>query len=158
MPISLARIDERLVHGIVVTQWYSTTNSQRIMVVDDEVANDEMRKSAMRMSKPSGAGMSLISEETAINNFKEGKYDNHNVLLVVNNVGVLLRLAKAGVKIPKVNIGIMLDRNDRKKYEKSFAASEKELKELKELEDLGIPIVYQFAPSDKEKLLKEYIK
>lgn len=158
MGIKLARIDERLVHGIVVTQWTSTTNAQRIMVIDDVVAEDEMRKSAMRMSKPSGVGMSLINEKTAITNIKSGKYDNHNVLLVVNNVEVLVRLAKEGIKIPKVNIGIMLDRPERKKYEKSFAATENELQLLKELEDMGIPVTYQFAPSDKEVSLKEYLK
>lgn len=158
MSIKLARIDERLVHGIVVTQWTSNTNAQRIMVIDDEVAKDELRKSAMRMSKPSGVGMSLINEETAVSNFKAGKYDNHNVLLVVNNVGVLIRLAKEGIEIPKVNIGIMLDREDRTKLEKSFAVSKEEMEELKELTNLGIPVTYQFAPSDKEVELKEYLK
>ena len=58
----------------------------------------------------------------------------------------------------RVNIGIMLDRPERKKYEKSFAATENELQLLKELEDMGISVTYQFAPSDKEVSLKEYLK
>lgn len=158
MGIKIARIDERLVHGIVVTMWAGSTNVQRIMVIDDEVAKDEIRKTAMRMSKPSGVGMSLISYDVALNNFKIGKYDDHDVLLVVNNVEVLLKLAKAGVKIPKINVGIMLDREDRIKYEKSFSATNEELLVLKELEDMGIPVSYQFSPNDKEKEIKEYIK
>ena len=52
----------------------------------------------------------------------------------------------------------MLDRPERKKYEKSFAATENELQLLKELEDMGISVTYQFAPSDKEVSLKEYLK
>ena len=90
MGIVLARIDERLVHGIVVTQWTSAVKAKRIMVVDDQVAQDEPRKAAMRLSKPAGTGMSLIDTETAVTNFKDGKYDNHNVFLVVNNVKTLL--------------------------------------------------------------------
>ena len=139
MGIELARIDERLVHGIVVTQWASSVKAKRIMVIDDEVANDEPRKSAMRLSKPAGTGMSLIDKNTAITNIKNGKYDSHNVLLVVNNVEILLELVKNGIEIPKINIGIMLDRPERKKFEKSFAATKEELEILKKLEDKGIP-------------------
>lgn len=157
MGIVIARIDQRLVHGIVVTQWASSVKAKRIMVVNDEVAGDEPRKAAMRLSKPAGTGMSLIDTETAITNFNAGKYDNHNVLLVVDNVEVLLKLVKNGIKIPKVNIGIMLDRADRKKYAKNFAASDKELDKLKELADMGIPVSYQFIPTDKEEPLSKFL-
>ncbi|KRM96107.1 hypothetical protein FC19_GL001179 [Liquorilactobacillus aquaticus DSM 21051] len=44
MSLVLARIDQRLIHGIVVTQWAGHTNAKRLMVVDDfvskEFAND----------------------------------------------------------------------------------------------------------------------
>lgn len=157
MSIVLARIDQRLVHGIVVTQWASAVKAKRIMVIDDEVAEDEPRKAAMRLSKPAGTGMSLISEKTGIENIKKGKYDGHNVLLVVNNVQTLLNLIEAGVTIPKVNIGIMLDRDDRHKYEKNFAASEEEMELLKKINDFGIPVSYQFTPSSKEEPLSKYM-
>lgn len=157
MGLVLARIDQRLVHGIVVTQWASSVKAKRIMVVDDEVAKDEPRKAAMRLSKPAGTGMSLIDTETAITNFKAGKYDSHNVLLVVNNVEILLTLAKNGIEIPKVNIGIMLDSKERTKYTKNFAATDEELSQLKEIEDMGIPVSYQFVPSDKEEPLSKFI-
>ena len=157
MGLVLARIDERLVHGIVVTQWASAVKAKRIMVVDDQVAQDEPRKAAMRLSKPAGTGMSLIDIETGITNFKAGKYDSHNVLLVVNNVKTLLDLSEQGIAIPKVNIGIMLDRNDRKKLAKNFAASPEELQQLQQLADKGIPVSYQFAPSAKEEPLDKFI-
>lgn len=157
MGVVIARIDQRLVHGIVVTQWASSTKAKRIMVVDDAVAVDEPRKAAMRMSKPAGTGMSLIGKEAAITNFNAGKYDNHNVLLVVNNVEILLELVKNGIIIPKVNIGIMLDREDRKKYAKNFAATDEEMKQLQELSERGIPVSYQFTPSDKEEPLSKFL-
>ncbi|PMC58966.1 PTS mannose/fructose/sorbose transporter subunit IIB [Dolosicoccus paucivorans] len=157
MGIVLARIDQRLVHGIVVTQWTSAVNAQRIMVIDDEVAVDEPRKAAMRMSKPAGTGMSLIDTETAVNNFKSGRYDNHNVLLVVNNVDILLKLLDEGIDIPKVNVGIMLDSDERQKYTSHFAATDEELHKLKEIETRGTPVTIQFAPSDKEEPLNNFI-
>lgn len=158
MGVVLARIDHRLVHGIVVTQWASKAKAKRIMVVDDAVAKDETRKAAMRLSKPAGTGMSLIDEDTAVTNFAAGKYDNHNVLLVVDNVQVLHKLIESGVDIPKVNIGIMNDREERTKYDKNFAATDEELQLLKELTDKGIPVSYQFAPNDPEIALSDYLK
>lgn len=156
MGLVLARIDQRLVHGIVVTQWASATKAKRIMVVDDAVAADESRKAVMRLSKPAGTGMSLIDTQTAITNFAAGKYDNHNVLLVVDNVEILKTLIENGVKVPKINVGIMLDRDDRKKYTTHFAASEGELAMLKELDALGIPVTVQFTPGDKAEPINKF--
>ncbi len=49
------------------------------MIIDDATANDEVRKAAMKLSKPSGQALSIITEEKALTNFKAGKYDNHTV-------------------------------------------------------------------------------
>ncbi len=64
MSLVLARIDQRLIHGIVVTQWAGATQAKRLSVVDDEVSKDEVQKSAMRMSKPVGlVCQSLIQKQ-----------------------------------------------------------------------------------------------
>lgn len=158
MGVVLARIDQRLVHGIVVTQWYKSVQAKRIMVVDDELSQDEEQKSVMRLSKPSGTGMSIISRETAINNFNNGKYDNHNVLLLVKEPETLIDLVNGGVSIPKINVGIIFDRDDREKLTKNVALNDKEKMDLKTLEDMGIPVQFQFVPSDKEEPLSKFVK
>lgn len=58
MSIISARIDFRLLHGIVATQWAPMSGAQRVMVIDDRVANDPVIKESMRLGKP--AGLSLI--------------------------------------------------------------------------------------------------
>lgn len=50
MSLVLVRIDQRLVHGIVVTQYASSSKAKRIMVVDDEASKDEVQKGVMRLS------------------------------------------------------------------------------------------------------------
>ena len=44
MDIRLARIDDRLIHGQVATVWAKLTNINRILVVSDSVAHDNLRK------------------------------------------------------------------------------------------------------------------
>ncbi len=158
MGLVLARIDQRLVHGIVVTQWAGATKAKRLMVIDDEISKDEIQKSAMRMSKPAGTGMSIIDTETAITNFNAGKYDSHNVLLIVREPETLLRLLEAGVKIPKVNIGIMFDDVDKKTVKKMVSVNEQEIRDLKEIEKKGVPVTFHYVPSDSEEPMSMYIK
>ncbi|MBM7708433.1 PTS system mannose/fructose/N-acetylgalactosamine-transporter subunit IIB [Enterococcus lemanii] len=158
MSLVLARIDQRLIHGIVVTQWAGATKAKRLMVVDDEISKDETQKAAMRMSKPAGTGMSIIDTQTAIDNFNAGKYDSHNVFLVVREPETLLQLAKGGVNIPKVNIGIMFDGDGKKTVKKMVAVNEKEIDDLKALQSLGIPVTFHFVPNDPEEPLETYIK
>ena len=65
MKITLARIDNRLMHGIVMTQYLPSTNSQRIMVIDDATANDALKKQMMNMAKPNGYASSIITTESS---------------------------------------------------------------------------------------------
>ncbi|MHC5250005.1 PTS system mannose/fructose/N-acetylgalactosamine-transporter subunit IIB [Enterococcus sp. LJL90] len=158
MGLVLARIDQRLIHGIVVTQWAGATKAKRLMVVDDEVSKDEVQKAAMRMSKPAGTGMSIIDVETAITNFNSGKYDSHNVFMIVREPETLIRLAEGGVKIPKVNIGIIFDGEGKETVKKMVSVDEKEVADLKKLEAMGIPVTFHFVPGDAEESLATYIK
>ena len=54
MGITLARIDNRLLHGIVATQWAPISNCTRLMVIDDKVAADPVLKESMKLARPVG--------------------------------------------------------------------------------------------------------
>ena len=105
MSIIAARIDNRLLHGIVATQWVPEFHPQRLMIIDDEYANDPTKKAGMRMAKPAGVALSIISRETAYANFAAGKYDDHTVFVVVREPQVVLDLQEAGQKVPRLTVG-----------------------------------------------------
>ena len=54
MNITLARIDDRLIHGQVTTVWSKVANAQRIIICNDEVYNDEVRRTLLRQAAPPG--------------------------------------------------------------------------------------------------------
>ena len=56
---------------------------KRIMIIDDTVANNELTKASMKLARPTGMAISIITEETALNNFKAGKYNDHTVFVLV---------------------------------------------------------------------------
>lgn len=151
MSVVLARVDQRLIHGIVVTQWAAYTKAKRLMVVDDEVSQDETMKAGMKISKPAGTSMSIISSDTAIENFKAGKYDNHTVFILVKEPATLVKLIANGVVIPKVNLGIIFNQSGKKQFTKMVAMDQKEQDDVKRIQSLGVPVTYHYVPNDDEK-------
>lgn len=55
--IVLTRIDNRLVHGQVATQWCGPIGANLILVANDEVAGNKLRQGLMDMAAPSYAAM-----------------------------------------------------------------------------------------------------
>ena len=41
------RVDDRLIHGQVVTQWVKVFKAQKIVVIDNNVAKDKMQKNIL---------------------------------------------------------------------------------------------------------------
>ena len=148
--VVLARIDQRLIHGIIVNQWAPALQVKRFMVVDDVLCNNDDIKASMRMAKPAGTGVSVISTETAITNFKAGKYDGQRVLVLVKEPETLIKLMEGGVEIPKVDLGIMFNEDGREAVTKFIALNDKERADLQTIKDKGIPVVIQYVPTDAE--------
>ena len=148
--VVLARIDQILIHGLVVNQWAPALQVKRFMVVDDVLCNNDDIKASMRMAKPAGTGVSVISTETAITNFKAGKYDGQRVLVLVKEPETLIKLMEGGVEIPKVDLGIMFNEDGREAVTKFIALNDKERADLQTIKDKGVPVVIQYVPTDAE--------
>ena len=52
--IKQLRIDERLIHGQITTQWSKVLAVDAIVVVNDAAAQDEMMRKVLLMTAPAG--------------------------------------------------------------------------------------------------------
>lgn len=154
MTVVLARIDQRLIHGLIVNQWAQALKVKRFMVVDDEISKNESIKASMRMSKPAGTGMSIIDTQKAITNFRAGKYDAQRVFVLVKEPDTLIKLIEGGVDIPKVDLGIIFNEDGREPVSKFVALNDKERKDLQTIQSKDIPLVIQYVPTDNEESFK----
>jgi len=145
----MSRIDNRLLHGIIVTQWAPMSKANRVMVIDDSVANDDIKKSSMRLARPAGMAVSIITEETAIANFRKGKYDREKVFLIVKEPETILHLIENGVEIDRLIVGGTVVKEDALQLSSRAYASNKNVETYKELLASGMEIVTQFVPADK---------
>ena len=76
MTIIANRIDGRLIHGQVANLWTTTLNISRIMVVDDEIAENTIEKSGLKLATPAGVKLSVLPVAKAAENILAGKYDS----------------------------------------------------------------------------------
>lgn len=151
------RIDDRLIHGQVATMWTNKLGVSRIMVINDEVAKNDIQKSVLRMAAPSNVSTSLISKEVAFNNIQNGKYKGQNVLIIVKTPTDLLELVNKGLDIKKINVGNMSSKNNTEVIRPSISVTPEEKLAFKELIDKGIEITAIMTPDDSKVLLKDYL-
>lgn len=152
------RIDDRLLHGQVVNFWGTSLKVGRIMVVNDEVANDEMQKSILRMVAPSGVRTSIITKEKAANNILNNRYEGQRVMMIVKNPKDILDLMDLGLDIKEVNVGNMANRKDTIQIKKSISLTKEEFKDFEELEKRGVVLTAIMVPDEKKTYLKEYME
>ncbi|WP_130812942.1 PTS sugar transporter subunit IIB [Olsenella sp. Marseille-P4559] len=160
MSIVAARIDNRLLHGIVATQWVPRVKPQRVMVVDDEYAGDPTKKAGMRMAKPAGVALSIISEQTARDHFREGKYDDHTVFVIVRDPRIIQRLEEDGQKVPKLTIGGTVSPQEGQaatQVSRRAYVLDAEVPVYSSIAAHGTSIDIQYVPADKDEPLSKYI-
>lgn len=149
MSIVGARIDNRLLHGIVATNWAPQMNATRVMVVDDEVATDPEKKQVMKLGRPAGMAISIITREVALENFKKHKYDRQKVFIVSKTPEIFLDLLKQGEKISELVLGGTLTYEDGIKVTKRAYIRQNEIAVYKGILDLGCRIISKYIMQDE---------
>lgn len=151
------RVDDRLIHGQVATRWATGLKVNRIMVIDDKVAANELEKSVLRMAAPSGVNTSILDVEKAVNNIKNGNYQGQRVLVVIKTPEVAVQLLKAGLNLKEVNIGNLSNRPNTLQIKKSVSLSESERKAVDFLIEKGVEVTAQMVPDDPAANIISYL-
>ncbi|XBM35186.1 mannose/fructose/sorbose PTS transporter subunit IIB [Bacillus licheniformis] len=148
MKIVLARIDDRFIHGQVLTRWIKIHAADRIIVVSNEVAQDEMRKTLILSVAPSNVKASAVSISKMAKAFHSPRYEDTTAMLLFENPGDIVSLIEAGVPIETVNVGGMRFENNRRQITKSVSVTEKDIKAFEQLQELGVKLELRQPPSD----------
>ncbi|AGB82883.1 PTS system D-mannose-specific IIA component, Man family [Serratia sp. FGI94] len=148
MKIGLARIDDRLIHGQVATRWTKETNVSRIIVVSDEVAADNVRKTLLTQVAPPGVTAHVVDVAKMVRVWNNPKYANDRVMLLFTNPTDVWRLVEDGVDIKSVNIGGMAFRQGKTQVNNAVSVDEKDIEAFKKLNERGIELEVRKVSSD----------
>ena len=94
--IVLTRIDNRLVHGQVATQWCGAIGANLILVANDEVAGNSLRQGLMNMAAPSYASMRYWTIQKTIDTIHKASA-KQLIFIVCENPQDVVKLVEGGV-------------------------------------------------------------
>ena len=145
--IAMVRIDDRLIHGQVMTSWLNFLGANKIMVIDDGVAVDPLVKNILKSCIPANIKLAVFTEDKAVERLKKG-FAGDTVIVLVKYPKTLYSLMQKGIVFDEINIGGMGVSGNREKFFRNISASPEEKKMLKEMIDAGSSISVLFINED----------
>lgn len=147
------RVDDRLIHGQIVTAWVKALNIERLIAVDDQIAQNPMMKMLVTVGVPSHLESLVVSKEQLLTvlatpsekntlvifRFARELADVFSVLQTANNINIgnCSKQADAVFTLKGVGVGQML----------SFTKLDVEA--LDKYNDNGVKVIIQQLPNDK---------
>ncbi|MEL4357908.1 MULTISPECIES: PTS sugar transporter subunit IIB [unclassified Luteococcus] len=147
--IVFARVDDRLIHGEVVTAWVPTHRINHIIIVDEETASDPFQKRILKALSPTGVQVDAYTVTEATSVLQKDFNERERVLLLAKSPIAYSQLFKSGVDLREVNLGGMGIRGERKTFVKNVACDPNEITAIQELFDAGVNVYYQLVPEQR---------
>lgn len=143
------RIDTRLLHGQVATSWTKQVSPDRILVVSDAVAHDDLRKNMIMQAAPPGVKVHVIPISKLIEVDKDPRFGATKAMVLFENPQDLLAAQKGGVTFPDVCIGSMAHSVGKTVINNAIACDAADVQTLKELREGGTKFYVQKVPADR---------
>lgn len=153
--ILLTRIDNRLVHGQVGVTWTSTIGANLLVVVDDDVAQDEIQQKLMGITAETyDFGIRFFSIDKTINVI--GKAAPHQkIFLICRTPQTVRRLLEGGIKLDDVNVGNMHFSEGKKQISSKVYVNGQDLDDLQFIKKQGVNIFIQDVPRDQKEQIPD---
>lgn len=156
--IKLARVDFRLMHGQVVTNWIKQVSADAILIVDDKLASDKFLAQVFLMAAPPGVKISIKSMKKAIQGAKEDRYNGLNLLVLFKSIENAKKAYDSGFPLNELQIGGLGNGSNKVMISNEIFLSEEEADMLEEMNKNGLKINLQVTPKDPLVGLDEALK
>ena len=94
-----------VLHGQVVFSWCTALNPDCILVANDDVVKDELRKTTLKLGKPANTKLVIKGIDDSIAAINAGKTDKYRLFAVVSNVADAVRMATSCDQISEIDLG-----------------------------------------------------
>lgn len=155
--IVLARVDDRLIHGEVVSVWTPSLSANRIVVADDAVAEDAFNKRVLKALAPAGVKVNVYSVDEASEKMKGEYKKEEKIIILAKTPSTFERMVNNGVELESVNLGGMGIRGQRKSFIKNVACDEEEIMSIKNMLNKNVHVYYQLVPEQQVIEVTNYI-
>lgn len=148
MPLSLLRIDDRLIHGQVVEGWLPVLKPGRVLIVSDEAAKDETQIALMEMAMPEEVGLEVLPVEASVSRIREAQEGVESLFVLAPGPAEVLALLESGLELDSVNVGGMHYAAGRYQLGKAIFLDEKDVRDMRSIAGHGVRLEGRAVPSD----------
>ena len=134
-------LDDRLIHGQVVTVWTRLRNANSILIVDDVVANTPMMMDMFKFAVPPGIKLAAMTVADA----------SERLIILAKVPSTFLRLMELGYKPADINYGAMAHKANSKNVAQNCDLTPQEIQETERLYQSGIRVWIQLVPLGGQK-------
>ena len=148
--ITLARVDDRLVHGQVMQVWTKGHGTNAAYVIDDATAADEFMKEIYESTQSTGGlAIKVFSSDSIVDEWNKNQFGNDNVALIFKSIAYAKKAVDGGVPIKELNVGGIAIKPGATKVIESVGLSKDDAELCKALDAAGVKVYFQKIPSSE---------
>ena len=120
------------------------------MIANDAVVKDDLRKTTMKLAKPSGTKLVIKNIEDSITALNSGVTDKYKLFIVVESIADAAKLSLAVPAVDKVNLGLVKAKEGTRNISKSINVLPEEEILIRKMVEAGIEVEIRQVPNDKK--------
>lgn len=149
--ITLARVDDRLVHGQVMQVWTKGKGTIAVYVIDDATAADEFMKEIYESTQSTGGlKIKVFSSDEIVEQWKADQFGDVKVALIYKSVAYAKKSVDAGIPLGALNIGGIAIKPGTTKVIESVGLSAEDAELCRAIEEKGVEVYFQKIPSSEK--------
>lgn len=141
--IRLVRVDNRLIHGQVATGWISKSGANKIVVVDDRSATNELMRDVLELATPPGIHLDVFTVAQAAEEWKKDQFGAGSVMVIFKSIPGAFEAREKGFDYGELQIGGTATGADRKVLEGAVSLNTAEYDMLQKLAEAGVDVTVQ---------------
>lgn len=150
MQVCLARVDDRLIHGQVTTAWTKRIDINRIIVVSDKAAFDNLGKILLQQAAPPGIYANVVTVAKMLEVMDSEIFRREKVMLLFTNPQDVEKLVRAGLHLDSLNIGGMRFESGKRMITNFVSVDEADIAAFYFLHQQQIDLEVRKVPADRK--------
>ena len=143
----LYRIDNRLVHGQIISTWMPHLRLQKFVVINDALPTNTLRMKMFRMAIPHTVDFQALSIDEAARSLSASLRPDTPAIVLLETIEDAVRLFEAGHPFTNLNLGNVHHGPGRRSYTPSVFLSEADISQLKVLFRRGVRCEIKSLPT-----------
>jgi mannose/fructose/N-acetylgalactosamine-specific phosphotransferase system component IIB len=155
---SFYRVDNRLVHGQIISTWMPHLRVKHFLIVSDTVPNNQLQMTMFRMAIPNERAFHSLTVLDAAKWLNDRRKSTESIMVLFESIADAARLFESGHPYPVLNIGNIHHESGKRQLTSAVYLSEEEVNCLQSLFQRGLRANIQTLPSESPIDLQRRLK